>query len=172
MQNSGKIISSSNKTKINFESKLDNKEISKPTRTLSLGDIEKLIYKTSKGVKINKNDSYITVINSKNDPLDQNKHYSFYMRIIEKYINQINLNFYDLLKNQKIKTSERMLGEITFDKEGNAQHLKIHKWAKDDDTQDLFLLSLKNIRKIQNPPQELISENDNFKIYYGLNISL
>ena len=92
--------------------------------------IKELLGNYSQRLKIENNDGYVAIVNSNNKALDRDEHYSFYMRVIEKYLTQINLNFYELLKNQQLKSSERMLGQIVFDKEGNAQHLKIHHWAK------------------------------------------
>ena len=139
---------------------------------ISPGQIKELLGNYSQRLKIENNDGYVAIVNSKNKALDKDENYSFYIRVIEKYLTQINLNFYDLIKNQQLKSSERMLGQIIFDKEGNAQQLKIHHWAEDNQTQDQFLLSLKNIRRIQNPPKNLVVNNETFTIFYGLNINL
>ena len=111
-------------------------------------------------------------MNSENRKLDRNKHYSFYYRILETYLNQINLQFYDLFSSKKIKQNETMIGQIIFDRQGNAQKLKILKWARDDHIHNTFLKTMKGIQKIQNIPKDLLSEDDGFTVYYRLNINL
>lgn len=114
----------------------------------------------------------VAITNSKGKKLEKNKYYSFYQRIMATYFNQLNLNFFDLLQKGEIIESELMLGKIIFDKNGHAQNLKIIKWANNDKVQEKFLLSLKKIRVIQNPPKDLIAKDQTFTIYYGLNINL
>ena len=114
----------------------------------------------------------MAITNSKNKKIDEDIYYSFYQRIMENYLTQLNINFFDIIQSGKLKNDEEMLGKIIFDKSGFAQNLKIIKWAKDDLTQTKFLSALKNIRKIQNPPKDLIDNDETFTIYYGLKVKI
>ena len=111
-------------------------------------------------------------ITSNDDDLDKGKYFSFYKRVIENYLLKLNLSFYELSKSGKLEQNDLMLGKITFDHKGNAQQLKVLKWARDDLTQAKFLETLKNIRKIHNPPSEIIADDKTFTIFYGLKIKI
>lgn len=115
---------------------------------------------------------HLAVTNSKNQKLDEDEYYSFYMRIMENYLIQLNLNLFDFVQSGQLKNNEEMLARVIFDKLGHAQSLKILKWAKDDTAQEKFLTALQNIKKIQNPPKKLISDDETFTVYYGLKIKI
>jgi hypothetical protein len=111
-------------------------------------------------------------ITSNDDDLDKGKYFSFYKRVIENYLLKLNLSFYELSNSGELKQNDLMLGKITFDHKGNAQQLKVLKWARDDLIQAKFLETLKNIRKVHNPPSEMIADDKTFTIFYGLKIKI
>ena len=120
-----------------------------------------------------KHKSFVSVQNSRNQNLERNKHFSFYQRILEDYINKITANLIN--QNPKISrelAGEELIGRIIFDVKGNAQALKILKWSRNDEFQEFFLHFLKEIRNIPNPPTELISTNEDFTVTYGLKVIL
>ena len=120
-----------------------------------------------------KHESFVSVQNSRSENLERNKHFSFYKRILEDYINKLNANLiYRSPAITKELAGEELVGRIIFDVEGNAQALKILKWSRNDKFQEFFLHSLKEIRNIPNPPSELISTNEDFTVTYGLKVIL
>jgi len=115
---------------------------------------------------------HLAITDSKNRKLDNDEYYSFYQRILNGYLTQLNLNLFDFIQSGELKKNEEMLAKIVFDKMGHAQNLKIIKWADNDLTQSKFLSALKNIRQIQNPPKGLIKNNETFTVFYGLKIKI
>lgn len=103
--------------------------------------------------------------------------YSFQKRSFETY-------FHAFLKsyNERIRThpalkkplqneAHSLTGRVTFDKEGNIVSIKIMRWSKNDEVQDLFEQTLKEIRSLPNPPKALLGKQEEFNIYYQLKIN-
>ena len=131
----------------------------------------------SESFSINQIDSHSPIkgsisITSNADELDKGKYFSFYKRVIKNYLLKLNLSFYELSSSGRFKQNDLMLGKITFDHKGNAQQIKMLKWARNDLTQAKFLEALKSIRKIHNPPSEIIANDKTFTIYYGLKVKI
>lgn len=103
--------------------------------------------------------------------------YSFYKRSYEVYYNSFLAAYNQLitskpyLKNQIINSSFLLKGKVTFDEKGNILSLKIYKWSDDDTVYNLFESTLKGIKVLKNPPNELLDKKKKFSIYYTLRIN-
>lgn len=103
--------------------------------------------------------------------------YSFQKRTMEQYLS----SFVDQYQNMKrakpqikaklISKQHLLTGRITFDKMGNIVTIKIMKSSQDDDIHMLFEETLKGIGNVPNPPDDIISSDDQFTIYYVLKIN-
>lgn len=114
---------------------------------------------------------HVLIANSKGI-LDKDEFLSFYIRILEDYINKITSSFFgnDLLN--KLTQNEVLAGRILFDKLGNAKKLTIIKWSESNNIQRAFFNTLQGIKKINNPPRELVSEKQGFEVTYVLRLRL
>jgi len=103
--------------------------------------------------------------------------YSFQKRTFHSYVTSFIHTFNNLkrarplLENGINNEKHKLTGRITFDNQGNILSIKILRWSTNDDIQDLFEKTLKEIRKLPNPPHALINKSDEFTIYYQLNIN-
>ena len=72
-----------------------------------------------------------------------------------------------------LRNSEKqvMAGKMVFDEKGNILKIKIIRSSPQDDFQSLFEESLRNIHKIPNPPQGLLSNEKELTLYYQLIIN-
>jgi hypothetical protein len=101
--------------------------------------------------------------------------YGFQKRVAINYVNSIirNLNtfqkthpHYRVPSNSKITMTAR----ITYDSEGNIMQIKMIKWTKLNEIQDLFEDIVKGIDQLHNPPKALWEKNNEFSMYYTLEI--
>ena len=105
----------------------------------------------------------------------EKKFYSFQKRTYQTYIGSFLRTYFDLskkypsLQQTLLNINFDLVGRITFDKNGEIISIKIIKWAQSDMIQDLFEKTLKNIRKLPNPPEALIEKQKEFNIYFQLN---
>jgi hypothetical protein len=103
--------------------------------------------------------------------------YSFNKRTFESYINAFITTYRKMalvhpqITNLLNNDLYRLVGKMTFDKEGNIISIKMVKWANHDLVQKLFEDTLTNIRALQNPPKALLDDNEEFYIYFQLNIN-
>jgi hypothetical protein len=107
----------------------------------------------------------------------EKRYYSFQKRTYVSYVNSFLKTYQSLLLKrpnirQPLQKERHILtGRIIFDKEGHIVSIKILKSTANDDIHDLFESTLKEIRKLPNPPDDLVRTPGNFTIYYQLNIN-
>jgi len=103
--------------------------------------------------------------------------YTFNRRTFETYINAFLSTYRQISTNHPqidpklAKDVHRLVGKLTFDRNGNIISIKMIKWANDDLVQKLFLETLTNINAIPNPPKALLDNRGEFYIYFQLNIN-
>ena len=102
--------------------------------------------------------------------------YSFQKRIYENYVNSF-ANAYNNLANRKPQLrnkipqrSEDLIGQITFDEEGNVVRIQFMSGSQDPLIQELFEETLKNVRSLPNPPKDFIQTENKFQVFYKLSI--
>ncbi|MBI2518769.1 MAG: hypothetical protein HYV97_00045 [Bdellovibrio sp.] len=103
--------------------------------------------------------------------------YTFNRRTFETYINAFLSTYRQISTNHPqidpklAQDVHRLVGKLTFDRNGNIISIKMIKWANDDLVQKLFLDTLTNINAIPNPPKALLDNRGEFYIYFQLNIN-
>tara|TARA_R110002072_G_scaffold64203_1_gene159051 strand:- start:23330 stop:24268 length:939 start_codon:yes stop_codon:yes gene_type:complete len=103
--------------------------------------------------------------------------YGFQKRTFIAYLNSFVSTYQEtLLKNPRLKselkTANHLLtGKIIFDELGNIIKIQILRSSPSDEIHALFEETLKEIRKLPNPPQDLLKNRKTFTIYYQLNIN-
>jgi hypothetical protein len=108
----------------------------------------------------------------------EKKYYSFQKRTFESYFHSFlksyntRLRSHPQLKAPLQRERHALTGRVTFDEQGNIVSIKILKWSKSDEVQELFEETLKSIRSLPNPPKSLLfKESKEFNIYYQLQIN-
>jgi hypothetical protein len=101
--------------------------------------------------------------------------YGFQKRTAINYVNSILKNIDKFQKshpNYKVQTTGRitMTARISYDKEGNVKQIKMIRWTHEQPMQDLFEDIVKNIDQLHNPPKTLWEKNDEFAMFYTLEI--
>lgn len=103
--------------------------------------------------------------------------YSFQKRTFLGYVNSF-LSAYrsTLLTAPQIEASLRnekhiLTGKIVFDRKGNILRIKILRSSHNDNIHQLFEKTLKEIRKLPNPPKAVIEDREQFTIYYQLKVN-
>lgn len=103
--------------------------------------------------------------------------YAFQKRTFVTYLNSFVKTYQQtllkkpLLKNELKSARHLLTGKIVFDKEGHIIKIQILRSSPSDEIHHLFEETLKEIRKLPNPPADLIKKDKNFTIYYQLNIN-
>lgn len=103
--------------------------------------------------------------------------YSFQKRTFQSYVGSFLKTYRQLLISRpSVKPTiendlHRLTARVIFDKEGNIVSIKILRSSHSDDIHKLFEETLTDIRKLPNPPKDLLSKKDQFTIYYQLNIN-
>jgi multidrug efflux pump subunit AcrB len=103
--------------------------------------------------------------------------YSFQKRTFQNYVGSFLKTYRQLLINRpSVKPTiendlHRLTARVIFDKEGHIVSIKILRSSHSDDIHNLFEKTLKDIRKLPNPPKDLLSKKGQFTIYYQLNIN-
>ena len=104
-------------------------------------------------------------------------YFSFQKRTFVTYVNAFISSYRkSLLSHPRIKEvikNERHLltGRVKFDEFGNIVSIKILRSSTNDDLHNLFETTLKDIRKLPNPPKDMIKQSGDFTIYYQLQIN-
>ncbi|MGB0455126.1 MAG: TonB C-terminal domain-containing protein, partial [Bacteriovoracaceae bacterium] len=104
-------------------------------------------------------------------------YFSFQKRMFVQYLNTFITTYNKqkqrrpLLKSELQNERHRLSARVIFDKEGNIIAIKVIKSSPNDDVHDLFEQTLRNIQKVPNPPKDFINKDDEFVIYYSLNIN-
>lgn len=113
------------------------------------------------------------------DPDELNEYelmfYGFQKRTAINYVNSILKNIDKFQKshpNYRVQTQGRitMTARISYDKEGNVKQIKMVRWTHEQPMQDLFEDIVKNIDQLHNPPKTLWEKNDEFAMFYTLEI--
>lgn len=105
----------------------------------------------------------------------EKRHYSFRKRAYENYVNGLLSTYHKLLRtkphiaNVLTNNTDFVTGKVVFDTNGSIISIKIIKWAKSDDFQEIFLTTLKTL-SLANPPEELVGSDDQFIFYYSLQV--
>ena len=105
--------------------------------------------------------------------------YSFQRRTFRSYLHSFASAYMQMAQNRPyllqqeayLKAREKMTGKVTFDLHGNIIAIKFIQGAENKDLQELFENTLKGIKSLPNPPKALLQENQEFAIYYQLNIN-
>ncbi|OUR96437.1 hypothetical protein A9Q84_08780 [Halobacteriovorax marinus] len=103
--------------------------------------------------------------------------YSFQKRTYETYLNSFIKTYYNILRSKPIlkkhlnNDRHRLNGRVTFDRDGNITSVKILQSTQSDEVHDLFLKTLDLMRKVPNPPKDLLQKDGTFTIYYSLYIN-
>jgi hypothetical protein len=103
--------------------------------------------------------------------------YAFQKRTYETYLNSFIKTYYDILRSRPILKTHlnndrhRLNGRVTFDKNGNITAVKILKSTQSDEVHALFEKTLDQMRKVPNPPKDLLQKDGTFTIYYSLYIN-
>lgn len=101
--------------------------------------------------------------------------YGFQKRTAINYVNSILRNidkFQKIHPNYKVQTAGRltMTARISYDKEGNVKQIKMIRWSHEQPMQDLFENIVKDIDQVHNPPKQLWEKNEEFALFYTLEI--
>ena len=103
-------------------------------------------------------------------------YYSFQKRAFINFVTSF-LNSYNTLATEKptirqsLRRNKHLLsGRIIFDAKGNKVSIKIFRSSSDDTVHLLFERTLIGIKKLPNPPQDLITDDNQFSIYYQIKI--
>ena len=103
--------------------------------------------------------------------------YSFQRRTFRTYVGSFLKNYQKTLTNRPIvketlkEDLHRLAARVIFDKEGNIISIKILRSSHSDEIHDMFEETLKDMRKLPNPPKDLLSKSGQFTIYYQLKIN-
>ncbi len=103
--------------------------------------------------------------------------YSFQKRTFQSYVGSFLKTYRQVLLNRpSVKPTiendlHRLTARVIFDAEGHIVSIKILRSSHSDDIHKLFEDTLTDIRKLPNPPKDLLSKKGQFTIYYQLNIN-
>lgn len=107
----------------------------------------------------------------------EKQYFSFQKRMYLQYVNSF-ISTYNQLKKERplVKNSLKsgrhsLTARVRFDVEGNIIDIQILKSSLDDDIHQLFEDTLTNIKKVPNPPDDFINTNNEFVIYYALQVN-
>ena len=101
--------------------------------------------------------------------------YGFQKRTALNYINSILSNLdkfqkkyphYQLPSNGRITMTAR----VTYDPEGNVMQIKMVRWTHVNELQAMFEDIVKDIDQLHNPPKKLWEKNNEFSMFYTLEI--
>lgn len=104
-------------------------------------------------------------------------YFSFQKRMYLQYVNTFIKTYNEiskarpLIKNILREGRHRLTARVVFDIEGNIMKIKILRSSNDDDIHDLFEKTLMNVQKVPNPPDDFINSENQFVIFYQLNIN-
>lgn len=101
--------------------------------------------------------------------------YGFQKRVAINYVNSIlkSLNtFQRTHPHYRVPSQSKitMTARVTYDSEGNIIQIKMVRWTKINQIQDLFEEIVKGIDQLHNPPKALWEKKNEFSMYYTLEI--
>lgn len=103
--------------------------------------------------------------------------YSFQKRTFETYVNSFLTTYNSMVRSlprlrDPLMTERHFLtARVIFDIDGNIMSIRILRSSPNDDIHQLFEKTLRNIRKLPNPPKDLVAKDDTFTIYYQLKVN-
>ena len=103
--------------------------------------------------------------------------YSFQKRTFETYVSSFLSTYNDLvrsmprLRDPLLQQRHFLTARVIFDSEGNIMTIRILKSSPNDDIHQLFERTLRNIRKLPNPPKDLLNKDKTLTIYYQLKVN-
>lgn len=104
-------------------------------------------------------------------------YYSFQKRTFESYVTSF-LSTYNQMSRTLPRLRDPLMTErhfltarVIFDQDGNIMSLRILRSSPNDDIHQLFERTLRNIRKVPNPPKDLLAKDGTFTIYYQLRVN-
>ena len=103
--------------------------------------------------------------------------YSFQKRTYETYVNSFLTTYNSMIRtlprvrDPLMKERHFLTARVIFDQEGNIMSIRILRSSPNDDIHQLFEKTLRNIRKLPNPPKDLLAKDDTFTIYYQLKVN-
>lgn len=103
--------------------------------------------------------------------------YSFQKRTFETYVSSFLSTYNDLvrsmprLRDPLLQQRHFLTARVIFDGEGNIMTIRILKSSPNDDIHQLFERTLRNIRKLPNPPKDLLNKDKTLTIYYQLRVN-
>lgn len=101
--------------------------------------------------------------------------YSFQKRSSINFMNSIFKSvdkFRKTYPNYTLPSSSRivMTARLTYDKEGNVMQIKMVRWTHYEEIQNMFEDIVKNMDQLHNPPKTLWEKNDEFSMFFTLEI--
>ena len=102
--------------------------------------------------------------------------YSFRKRVAEQYINQILLlsattgNRYPRTSFPWTNKTQMLRAKLTFDSKGNLQRVEHLQKSDSKILQEYFQDVMNTMERIPNPPRDIINQEENFELVFGLNI--
>lgn len=103
--------------------------------------------------------------------------YSFQKRTFETYVSSFLSTYNSMvrstprLRDPLMQQRHFLTARVIFDIEGNIMSIKILRSSPNDDIHQLFEKTLRNIRKLPNPPKDLLAKDNTFTIYYQLKVN-
>ncbi len=103
--------------------------------------------------------------------------YSFQKRTFETYVSSFLSTYNDLvrsnprLRDPLLQQKHFLTARVIFDEQGNIMTIRILKSSPNDDIHQLFERTLRNIRKVPNPPKDLLTKEKTMTIYYQLKVN-
>lgn len=103
--------------------------------------------------------------------------YSFQKRTFQQYFSTL-LKTYEIMITEKPyldgmldQAKDILTARVTFDKFGNIQAIKMIKVSENDNIQNLFEKTIRNLIKVPNIPISLLTDEELFTTYYLLRIN-
>jgi hypothetical protein len=101
--------------------------------------------------------------------------YGFQKRTAINYINSILKNldkFQKKYPNYRLPSTGRMTmtARVTYDSQGNVMQIKMIRWTHVNEMQNLFEDIVKGIDQLHNPPKSFWEKNNEFSMFYTLEI--
>tara|TARA_R110000868_G_scaffold310105_1_gene571400 strand:- start:5939 stop:6835 length:897 start_codon:yes stop_codon:yes gene_type:complete len=103
--------------------------------------------------------------------------YSFQKRTFESYVSSFLSTYHSMvrdtprLRDPLMQNRHFLTARVIFDTEGNIMSIRIMRSSPNDDIHKLFESTLRNIRKLPNPPKDLLNKDQTFTIYYQLKVN-
>ena len=111
------------------------------------------------------------------DPLNKMEevYFSFWKRSFLHYVHTFLRTFAERKKSspslvQELKDPHFLSARVSFDQKGNLLKIQVIQSSESDEVHSLFEQTLKNLRRIPNPPRDFIDPKGQFVLYYILRL--